>query len=610
MARLPIPGGDDNVWGNLLNDFLAVEHQADGSLKARTDGSMYTKPGTGVPASDLSAGVQSSLAKADAAVAKGSLLFDVKDYGATGNGTADDTTSINAAAAAATAAHGTLFFPPGTFMTTGITISNTNSFAIAGSGPGSVLKLLAGNSANVLQLNTCTKFSISDMTFDGNRSVQSFGTDEDLQCAVHIVSCSGFLVSGVQALDTHMSGIRLGLFPHNTGGCVDGAITNCYVNLGIDADQGIGVWNSERISVTNCVVQRGGWGGIVLTRSDHCTVTGNTSFDNTYTIAGGGGHGIALEGARFSTVSGNACYGNEYYGIHLEVDPQTAARYVEGCTISGNTCHSNDRGIFLGKSISNNINSNNVSNNTFTGIEITVDASHCVLDGNVIENNGEQGVWIKGDDCLASNNAVKDNTTEGILVDGTLRTSLLGNHVFSNTNAGIDLRGIDRFVVTNNLVENNAQGILVQKSGPTPCRDGSVSNNTSYANGNEGVIAIGTETTTFSANSISGNANGGFSLRGIQYCTINGNSVMNNGTTLAHKFGIQLVDEGGQGCLANTFTGNNSSDNQNTPTQTRGIEELGAADRNVYLGNICRNNIDGQISTVGANDVIANNITA
>jgi hypothetical protein len=32
-ARLPVPGGDDNVWGTLLNEFLEVEHNADGTLR-------------------------------------------------------------------------------------------------------------------------------------------------------------------------------------------------------------------------------------------------------------------------------------------------------------------------------------------------------------------------------------------------------------------------------------------------------------------------------------------------------------------------------------------------------------------------------------------------
>jgi hypothetical protein len=33
MARLPIPGSDGGTWGDILNDFLAVEHNTDGTQK-------------------------------------------------------------------------------------------------------------------------------------------------------------------------------------------------------------------------------------------------------------------------------------------------------------------------------------------------------------------------------------------------------------------------------------------------------------------------------------------------------------------------------------------------------------------------------------------------
>ena len=41
MARLPQPGSDDGTWGNILNDFLGVEHNADGTLKS--SGTLATK---------------------------------------------------------------------------------------------------------------------------------------------------------------------------------------------------------------------------------------------------------------------------------------------------------------------------------------------------------------------------------------------------------------------------------------------------------------------------------------------------------------------------------------------------------------------------------------
>ena len=33
MARLPLPGSDNDIWGDVLNDFLAVEHNTDGTHK-------------------------------------------------------------------------------------------------------------------------------------------------------------------------------------------------------------------------------------------------------------------------------------------------------------------------------------------------------------------------------------------------------------------------------------------------------------------------------------------------------------------------------------------------------------------------------------------------
>ena len=41
MSRLPVPGADGGTWGNILNDFLSVEHNSDGTLKS--SGSLAAK---------------------------------------------------------------------------------------------------------------------------------------------------------------------------------------------------------------------------------------------------------------------------------------------------------------------------------------------------------------------------------------------------------------------------------------------------------------------------------------------------------------------------------------------------------------------------------------
>lgn len=42
MSRLPVPGDDSGTWGNILNDFLLVGHNSDGTLKL-PDASTNTK---------------------------------------------------------------------------------------------------------------------------------------------------------------------------------------------------------------------------------------------------------------------------------------------------------------------------------------------------------------------------------------------------------------------------------------------------------------------------------------------------------------------------------------------------------------------------------------
>ena len=47
MARLPVPGQDDGTWGDLLNEYLAVSHDSDGSLKEAAVSPMLVTGATG-----------------------------------------------------------------------------------------------------------------------------------------------------------------------------------------------------------------------------------------------------------------------------------------------------------------------------------------------------------------------------------------------------------------------------------------------------------------------------------------------------------------------------------------------------------------------------------
>lgn len=68
MARLPTVGGDNGNWGQILNDYLSVEHNPDGSLKVRSEGLPASIADGSISASKLSGPVNSYLASAQTAV--------------------------------------------------------------------------------------------------------------------------------------------------------------------------------------------------------------------------------------------------------------------------------------------------------------------------------------------------------------------------------------------------------------------------------------------------------------------------------------------------------------------------------------------------------------
>lgn len=52
MARLPVPGGDENAWGDVLNDFLATSHNSDGTIKDSAVTGLAGKSVSGTPPAD------------------------------------------------------------------------------------------------------------------------------------------------------------------------------------------------------------------------------------------------------------------------------------------------------------------------------------------------------------------------------------------------------------------------------------------------------------------------------------------------------------------------------------------------------------------------------
>jgi pectate lyase-like protein len=95
---------------------------------------------------------------------------NVKDYGAAGNGVADDTSEIQAAITASPSTGGTVYFPPGTYRLSSALVLKSN-LVLMGAGP--TMSVLQGNGA----ITILTKFVSSDGATITDLTIQGLGFD-------------------------------------------------------------------------------------------------------------------------------------------------------------------------------------------------------------------------------------------------------------------------------------------------------------------------------------------------------------------------------------------------------------------------------------------------
>lgn len=270
-------------------------------------------------------------------VSKGDLMLNVKDYGALGDGSTNDTTAINTALAALSAAGGgTLLFPSGVYMTNGGHSLPAYSH-IRGSEQTSrywgynpevppptacALKLRTGTSATAMFLSSSsyTAGSVSDLSLLGN----------NVGSGIHgwtFANPAGIInnvtVSNVAIIGFTGDGIRGRLFASRfhhlfIGGCqgwglhcpdltqwtdvwFHGAIvTECKLGcVNIDSS-----WSSGEVHFNMCRLERSGWDNTNITvplavGSPGIRLRGNllnASFIGCSTDANSG-HGIVIGGA-------------------------------------------------------------------------------------------------------------------------------------------------------------------------------------------------------------------------------------------------------------------------------------------------------------------------
>lgn len=240
----------------------------------------------------------------DEMVPKGSLTFNVRDYGAVADGTTDDTAAVQAALDAAAVSGGIVFFPAGNysvnpvFAAQGVSIqgaSNANTIVkrrdAATSNPSNSVGAINfhGTSTTPLQ-----RFFIRDITADGNRSGITLGTGSLVDNeAFSFIYCRNFFVENCRGINAPGEGFDLDY-------CFNGTLMGCVAN-----ENGGNGFHASLESMRLKFIGNYAWGnGIVYNRAGfdqytsavECIYIGNVSDSNVYRNYNIEGSGAVLVG--------------------------------------------------------------------------------------------------------------------------------------------------------------------------------------------------------------------------------------------------------------------------------------------------------------------------
>ena len=333
-------------------------------------------------------------------------VFNVKSYGAVGDGVTDDTVAIQAAISAAnTAGGGTVIFPKPSSnykITTALTLNS--NVRLLGLGVRPTIKLILSGSSHVISASSVSNAWVENLTLDGTKFTVTSGNcirfdtctgggakdchikDSkaqgiyifDSSVGVEVSSCD---FSGTEGIALSMdTSSYLKIFKNDfTGGssfCIFGfALTdsqiegnstndsvleliglryNCSRNRVINNhaydtdDNGISITGSEN-TVTGNVCRANGGSGIWIYGSDN-TVTGNICFNNGQDFVNRSG--IVVEGGsggqgKNNVVTGNVCFDDQgsptqKWGVRLGTHGYTTWANAQSISIDDYRIHGNN----------------------------------------------------------------------------------------------------------------------------------------------------------------------------------------------------------------------------------------------------------------------------
>lgn len=357
---------------------------------------------------------------------------NVQSYGATGNGSTNDTAAIHNARTAA-GINGTLFFPPGTYRVDGLQANVVGQTWLLSQG--AILKETDASSSQYVLRVTADNVTLSGGAIDGNKGVSPNGNPFQIRPAASPGVVRNTTIQGV-------------------------SISNA---------TGYGIYASSVLNllIQRCTISRVD-GGAMYLPCDHRNASSDIRILNNYidqreTIVGGG---ITLAGTSTLTnkraiISGNTVLtATQNDASHSGVGC-IGGNYSDSVTVTGNTCLGSYIGISFPCVTRLNISGNTVSGFYRYGIEIAMTSQDVTLSNNVVDGTGSSGQCIAlNDSCnrvTVSNNTCQSNGTFSVIYAATaVRDATLTGNIVTYTgtaNEVIALNGASGVVFSNNYID-------------------------------------------------------------------------------------------------------------------------------------------------------------
>lgn len=400
----------------------------------------------------------------DRYVFRSRVPLNVKDYGATGDGTTDDQVAIQTAVTAG--AGGAVFVPPGRYLIRGINIpSDTELF-----GAGWNSRFVAATNAGIYPLRIVPgahDVRLHDFAIDGNKAAIDSANpsyDPDVNnggpnCALiadgYTSTCRRIYVERLRVFDS----FRLGIVFQSV---LEGAITECAVEE--NNRDGITVYfDTKNVAIRGNRIARCADDHIGINSEDGGTsghlCEGILVTDNT--IAGpsprGKGPGITVRGGKDIVISDNVIRDVSQSAIRVS---DFAATTATDMVISGNAIYRPGQGGSADKmGISVLVGNSHVRRFNIVGNMIRAtpevalrvhntkatktddDLRDVLIANNSIEDSGQEGIAVGAagiNDVVIESNRVKGSTLTGISCTApSKRVHIRGNIVYRGAASGI-----------------------------------------------------------------------------------------------------------------------------------------------------------------------------